>query len=106
MYEEPKVSPASPSPKSRQDFTIPNLFDVKGKIGAYAHSPRKSALNVEKKAFGSRGHRWWVRNWHDDCHRIRAERRQGLRRVSQGEAAQGGEGGRIHAHVRHHAPFR
>jgi len=49
MYEEPKVSPASPSPKSRQDFTIPNLFDVKGKIGAYAHSPRKAPPTLKRK---------------------------------------------------------
>jgi hypothetical protein len=48
MYEESKVSPPSLQ-KSRQDFTIPNLFDVKGKIGAYAHSPRKAHATLKRK---------------------------------------------------------
>ena len=42
------------------------------------------------KNTGSRSHWWWVRHWHDDCHCVRTERRQGLHRVSQGEATQGG----------------
>jgi hypothetical protein len=51
MYEESKVSPASlsPKPKPRQDFTIPNLFDVKGKIGAYVHSLGKAHATLKRK---------------------------------------------------------
>jgi hypothetical protein len=72
-----------------QDFTIPKLFNVKGKIGAYVDQYRMRT-HATLKTTGSRGHRWWVRHWHDDRHCVRAERRQGLHRVSQGEAAQGG----------------
>ena len=71
------------------DFTIPKLFSVKGKIGAYVDQYRMR-MHATLKNTGSRGHWWWVRHWHDDCHCVRTERRQGLHRVSQGEAAQGG----------------
>ena len=36
------------------------------------------------------GHRWRLWGWHDDRYGLRAEWRQGLHRISEREAAQGG----------------
>jgi hypothetical protein len=70
------------------DFGIPNLFDVKGKIGACIY-PSRGYHHVTNTT-GSCGHRWWLWGWYDDRHCLRAERRQGLHRISQGGATQGG----------------
>jgi hypothetical protein len=70
------------------DFGIPNLFNVKGKIGACI-SPSRGYSHVTNTT-DSCGHRWRLWGWYDDRYCLRAERRQGLHRIPEGEAAQGG----------------
>lgn len=82
----------------RLDFTIPNLFNVKGKIGAYGNLvENRLAQKVNK--MDSCSHWRWIRHWHNDCFCVCAEWRQGLYRVSQGGAAQGGRSRGTHARV-------
>jgi hypothetical protein len=70
------------------DLSVENLFNVRGKIGELHAICGLDMYLIKHRCSGGHGRR--LRHWYHVRLGVRPERRQGLHRIAEGEAAQGG----------------